>query len=196
MHNRLLDYRPVMELADAPWPPPAGADREDSQDSEDSEDSEMAFGAQLLEVRDRRALARWLSGLTSGAVRPGTPLGDALLTALTQAAQAVLPLRGPASHLKQRAAAIFGLELEGLSPEDMEFEVARHFVRFATDAAGRLDAGAVKAVNAADAASRVRAAIGHAARRHAPGLAPAAQLPATPAAGRWHRIGDRIVVDC
>lgn len=195
MHNRLLDYRPVMELADAPWQP-----GEDSEDSQDSEDNEMALGAQLLEVRDRRALARWLSGLTRGAARPGTPLGDALATALTQAAQAVLPLRGPASHLKQRAAAIFGLELEGLSPEDMEFEVARHFVRFATDAAGRLDAGAGRMANAAnevDAASRVRAAIGHAARRHAPGLAPAGlELPKTQTAGRWRRVGGRIVVDC
>ena len=41
---------------------------------------------------------------------------------------------GPGSP--PRPAAVLGLELEGLSAEDREFETARQFVRFALDAAG------------------------------------------------------------
>lgn len=62
---------------------------------------------------------------------------------------------------------MFELELEGLSNEDREFEVARRFVRFASDATRR-------ASSAAAAGASPKAAVGNALKQaaynHAPGL--------------------------
>ncbi|RKT44867.1 hypothetical protein [Thiocapsa rosea] len=107
------------------------------------------------------------------------------------------------------AGRLFGLELEGLSGEDQEFEVARHFVRFA-GAAVRNAATAPASPNPVAAA---RAAAIAAAERHAPGLlrptAPRRPGPAVAPAigtssalglagraqsGRWMRRGNKIVV--
>ena len=71
-----------------------------------------------------------------------------------RAAKSILPLHragGPlidalgsgGAKLCTRAARIFGLELEGLSPDDKEFELAQHFIRFAADAVRHADAGIV-----------------------------------------------------
>ncbi|MFM9438248.1 hypothetical protein ACFDR9_005351 [Janthinobacterium sp. CG_23.3] len=86
------------------------------------------------------------------------------------------------------------MELEGLSPEDKEFDVARLFVRFAADAADAVakGAGAAGAGNA-DPRVQVQAALTRSARRHAPGLLrSAADTPAR--SGRWQRQGNRIIV--
>lgn len=198
MERRLLDYLPDMELAPeaAPQPPAAAPALK--------EDAEMTFGADLLEVGGGAGLQALLAQLVAsvGAAdgrAPDPALGRALTAALARAAQAILPIRsGPAPargpDLKTRAARVFGLELEGLSPEDKEFEVARHFVRFAADtvAHARQAGGAA----GADPQTRVQAALRWSARRHAPGLL--RQAAATPAhSGRWQRQGNRIVVlDC
>jgi hypothetical protein len=64
------------------------------------------------------------------------------------------------------AAEMFGIETEGLSPEDRDLELARRFVRLARDAADRLSRGAYGNPDAA-----VQRALFDAAQRHAPGLA-------------------------
>lgn len=90
-----------------------------------------------------------------------------LVRLLGRAARMVLPDRAaPAGHL-------LGVELEGLSPEDQEFEAARRFVQWA-EAAARHAALASPhwppAMTAALAAA-------NAARRFAPGLHAALRLP-------------------
>ena len=83
---------------------------------------------------------------------------------------------------------IFGLELEGMSGEDQEFEVARRFVRLAASAAQK--------------AAAARSAVAAAARRHAPGLlSPSVGGTLSTAYGggrarwgRWVRRGRKIIV--
>lgn len=60
----------------------------------------------------------------------------------------------------------FGLELEGMSGEDQEFEVARQFVRFSTEAIRNL----LNQLGTGPAGQVARQAVVAAARRHAPGL--------------------------
>jgi hypothetical protein len=156
--RRLLDFKPELELPadgdmEAPW---AAGDRE------------MDFAARLLEARSADELAPVLADL----VGPGADAGqraarEPVLRVLHRAARMIFPLdasRAPAD-LKRKAAGVFGLELEGLSPEDKEFEVARHFVRLA-------DAAAQQALARAGqpAAQAAQQALLQAARHHAPGL--------------------------
>ena len=84
-----------------------------------------------------------------------------------------------------------GLELEGLSPEDQEFEVARRFVRFAGEASRQ----AAAAPPTAPADEVVQAALQRAAQRYAPGLsAGMTRGGRTKGSGRWVRRGRSIVV--
>lgn len=100
----------------------------------------------------------------------------------------------------------FDMELEGLSHEDQEFEVARRFVRFGAEAIRNL----LDAMGTGPAQQTARRAVVDAARAHAPGLVTESVLnaarsrrgpgagqvpPARPAAsGRWQRRGDAIVL--
>lgn len=74
----------------------------------------------------------------------------------------------------------FGLELEGISPEDQEFEVARRFVQFARDAVreclSRLGTGPARQI--------AQEAVASAGQRLAPGLVTERVLDA-PALQRW-----------
>lgn len=199
MNSRLLDYRPDLDFLDvAPQPaPPHGR----------SADMDMRRAAELLEVSDHAELRQFLRGLVAQVSRAGraaldAPGAPALLAALQRAAQFTLPLQraggplvdalgGSGADAHARGARIFGLELEGLSPEDKEFELAQHFVRFATDAVRRADAAGIGG-GAGGAAEAVQAALARAARRYAPGL-----LRRAEAEGRWQRQADRIIVhDC
>lgn len=84
----------------------------------------------------------------------------------------------------------FGLELEGLSPEDQEFEGARRFVRLAGEATS-MAAAVPTEVDDDEAATRaVRGAI----RKNAPGMTRGRPRPGRGNAGRWVRRGNRIVV--
>ena len=86
------------------------------------------------------------------------------------------------------------IELEGLSQEDREFEVARAFVRFA-EKATRIAAQAPPTNRPADAA---RKAAARAAEQHLPGLLAVPSGGSGPRArqhsGRWVRQGNDIVV--
>ncbi len=77
-----------------------------------------------------------------------------------------LPQSRPGFTLVNPAGRIFGLELEGLSPEDQELEIARRFVRFAGAAAKR----AAIASNYLTTEAMTKSAVECAARKYAPGL--------------------------
>ena len=188
---------------------------------------EMAAAAELLDAPNEATLDKVLATTISDAARHS---GGALPPATTRilreivkrVLRRVLPTLGRAPRLLRgrggyllppRAGRILGIELEGLSPEDMELASARRAVRFARSAAHR----------ASHASRRLpprlvarRAALG-AARRWAPGILPDA--PAAAAAigiarsatppgglptvdrdhnrrGSWIRRGNNVFVIC
>jgi hypothetical protein len=104
-----------------------------------NESQEMELAARLLEITGEEELDRFLDALiiraSAGRSRRAAPI---LRVLLRQAAKSALPMITPGdngaigSKLTAAAGNLFGLELEGLSPEDQEFEVARRLVRLAT----------------------------------------------------------------
>ncbi len=197
MDRRLLEYNPELEFSEALLAAEASAPASNGGESGD----ELADAADLLEVRSAEQLGRFLStmmarGSSAGLALARSPLGPMLVGRLALAAQTVLPLRPTSlvplvqardanNNLKQRAAKVFGIELEGLSAEDKEFEVARHFVRFAHAAIANL----ASAPPALDPKGQVQMALVQAARKFAPGL-----LAQQARSGRWERQGGQIVV--
>lgn len=197
--RRLLDFKPELELpaavdAVAPW-----RDRI-AERRTDNEYGEMDFAARLLEARSADELAPVLADLVGPAADARQQaLREPVLRVLHRAARMIFPLnatRAPAD-LKRKAASVFGLELEGLSPEDKEFEVARHFVRLAADAAHQALAragrpGTGNGIGAAGhrASQAAQRALMQAARRNAPGLLRqgAAGLPQGPVQAAHGRI--------
>jgi hypothetical protein len=151
MEHRLLAYRPDLEWHEAEWTGsalPAG--------------DEMQDAAELLEQPDAGALQQWLVRLIERRGLPPGPTAHALARLISPLARRVAAFARPQGDAA--VGAVFGLELEGLSSEDQAFEVARHFVRFATAAARRARSAAGPPATAA------RQAALHAARQHAPGL--------------------------
>jgi hypothetical protein len=217
MDRRLLDYNPESETFEA------GEITRDESEWRGATDTQAVFGeademelaAELLEVMSEAGLERFLGGLVDRAAQATgrvTPISvrGAVTSMLKAAARRTLPVIGRAvgekaggatgaavgAQVVDAAARYFGLELEGLSPEDQEFEAARRFIRFAGEAA--------KNAVAAPTAMPPVAAMARAARRYAPGL-PKQLLdprPAEPGArrfpaagGRWVRRGQNIVVN-
>lgn len=192
MTSRLLAYRPEMEL-----PEPLGTLPLQHED-------ELALAAQLLEVAAPAQfdafLTRQLANTLAGRQVRGTPLEMPLRQLLDRVVAPMLPLHGaPAQARRQHVARIFGMELEGLSPEDKEFELARHVVHLvdAVNTALAQDASAGGTAARASTA-RVEKALLRAARTLAPGLLRQA-TQAQPQSqvrhgGRWRREGGRIVV--
>lgn len=183
------------------------------------EAEEMGLAGELLGVSTEAELDQFLGRLIRRAGRAlgqvvRSPVGMAVGSLLKGAARRALPGIGSAiggylggtagAQLGSQSAAaagrLFGLELEGLSGEDQEFEVARRFVRFSGEAVRRL----LQSPQGRDVLSTARNAIVAAARRHAPGLlrppAPAASMAGAPAmpgsaqSGRWTRRGNKIVL--
>jgi len=177
---------------------------------------EMELAGALLEVASEEELDQFLGSLIRRARQAvgralQSPVGQALGGILKGAARKALPLLGgtlgsaiagptgaaTGAQLATSAGRLFGLELEGLSLEDQEYEVARRFVRFAGAAAGN----ATAASPAAPPAEAAKAAAVTAAQAHAPGLLrPAGGGPgavgrgAPGARGRWVRRGRRIIL--
>jgi hypothetical protein len=146
---------------------------------------EMELAAELLEVNNDQELEYFLGKLikTAGRAIGGiarSPIGQALGPVLKKVAKTALPMAGAAlgnmvlpgvggaigGKLASAAGNLFGLELEGLSQQDREFEVARRFVRLAGAATQR----AIKAPPSVPVQRVVRSALITAARKHAPGL--------------------------
>lgn len=146
-------------------------------------EDEMA--SRLLEIRSDQELDHFLGDLFKkvagglGKVIKG-PIGQALGGVLKQVAKQALPTLGTAvggffggpvgaalgSKLASTAGSAFGLEYEGLSGEDREFETARRYVRFAGEAAKK----AAMALPNADPSAVAKTALIDAAKTHAPGL--------------------------
>ncbi|MDO8071685.1 hypothetical protein O3299_09100 [Janthinobacterium sp. SUN176] len=188
MTSRLLAYRPEMELPDAPGMLPL------------QQEDALALAAQLLELQGPAQfdafLARQLGATAAGQQVRGTPLEGPLRQLLGKVVAPLLPLHGGSPQaLKRRAAAIFGMELEGLSQEDKEFELARQVVQLIDAVNTALAQDGV--LGARDPRARVDAALLQVARRVAPGLLrQAAQTPGRDG-GHWRREGGHIVVlDC
>ena len=90
------------------------------------------------------------------------------------------------------AARVYGLELEGLSAEDRDFEIARQFIRFAEAAARR---GGEPTVSAPDRRCCQRGGRGRRAGVRTRAAASPARDPDRPAAsGPWVRRGNTIVL--
>lgn len=181
----------------------------EGESGELNEAQEIALANELLEVTNEQELENFLGSLLAkagGAARrlASSPTGQQLTGILRQAAKKALPVVGRAAgqwvrpgggaagaRIAASVGDLFGLELEGLSAEDQEFEVARGFVRFAADAARR----AAAAPPAAEPSAVARTAATAAARSHAPGLLPAgSQRRVRRLSGRWERRGSTIVV--
>lgn len=188
MTSRLLAYRPEMELPDAPVMPPL------------QQEDALALAARLLELQGPAQfdafLVRQLGATAAGQQVRGTPLEGPLRQLLGKVVAPLLPLHGGSPQaLKRRAAGIFGMELEGLSPEDKEFEMARqvvHLIDAVNTALAQDGAMAARAPRA-----RVETALLQVARSVAPGLLRQAAQTSGRDAGRWRREGGHIVVlDC
>lgn len=151
-----------------------------------SETQELELASDLLEVSSEQELEQFLGDVFHGV---GNALGQfvrsdtaqALGGLLKDAAAKALPVVGRAigariapgrggewgGQLAQAAGPMLGLELEGLSPQDQEFEAARQFVRLAGAAANQ----ALLAPAASSPDETARRAAAAAAERFAPGLA-------------------------
>jgi hypothetical protein len=176
---------------------------------------EMEIAAELLGMSDEAELDLFLGNLIKRAGRKfgafvKTPVGRALGGILKGAVKQALPVLGGAfggltggpvgaqlgSQLTSAAGRIFGLELEGFSPEDQEFEVAQRFVRFAGAAAKN----AALAAPTTPPQAAARNAVIEAARRHAPGLlrgvgaTPTVLATGARRSGRWIRRGNKIIL--
>lgn len=177
-----------------------------------SEIDEMELAGDFLEIQDEAELDQFLGKLFKklgqGARKIlASPIGKQLGGILKGAAKKLLPVAGgvlggmvggPAgaalgSNLAGGAAQAMGLEVEGLSGEDQEFEVARQYVRFATAAVQN----AATAPPVEPPAQAARSAAVEAARQHAPGLLRqrGRRVPVSgQRSGRWVRRGNRIVL--
>ncbi|MXS80368.1 hypothetical protein SAMN05216317_1128 [Nitrosomonas eutropha] len=188
-----------------------------------SETETMELAAELLEISDEAELDQFLGNLIKKAGQVAgkfirSPVGQQLGGLLKSAAKKALPMVGSAiggyfggtsgarvgGQVASNAGRIFGLELEGLSHEDQEYEVAKRFVQLAGAAAKN----AALAPRAANPVTTAQSAIAAAARQLAPGLirgtpptavAGAAGSPCPSCgrgamSGRWIRRGNRIIL--
>jgi hypothetical protein len=212
MQNPLSEYNPEMEMFESEQFEWSG----EMTGEVVGEDELMELAAELLEVRDEQELDRFLGSVFKKVKQfANSSAGKAVGGMLKGVLKKALPIAGGVagtffggpvgasigSKLGSMAGNLFELELEGLSQEDREFEAAKQFARFATEA--------VKNAASAPGGNPVaiaRQAIATAAQRHAPGLLNGAPSisPASaqfagqgrPRTGRWRRIGpNRIIVE-
>jgi len=179
-----------------------------------TEMQEMELASELLELTGEQDFEQFLSDVFSAVGQAagnfirsdtGQALGGILKDSLSTAAKQALPVVGRAigdvaggygdvgAQAGSAVGSLLGLELEGLSAEDREFETARQLVRFAGSAASQAAAAPrnVPPAGAAQTAAR------RAARIYAPGLLPRLQGRSTrlwPRSGRWVRRGRTIVL--
>jgi uncharacterized protein (DUF697 family) len=150
------------------------------------ETQEMELASELLNVSNEQEMEQFLGKLirrAAGAVSrfAKSSAGRAIGGVLKSVAKKALPFAGRAlgtfvggplggaigGKLGGWASNLFELELEGLSNEDREFEMARAYVRFAGNAVKRAARNPAYRYNPKQA---VRGALTGAARRYAPGL--------------------------
>jgi len=185
-----------------------------SQESPFSEAEEMELAAELLTIQSEDELEQFLGKLfkkAGGFLKSG--VGQQLTGALRGIARKALPALGAAAgnfllpgiggamggKLASAASSMLGLELEGLSYEDQEFEIAKQVVRLGGAAA----TNAAQAPQSQSPQQTAQAALTSAAQQFAPGLL----QPGTSASpgqqrrrchhrnsGRWIRRGNGIIL--
>ena len=204
--NPLTEYSPELEALEF------GQGFRSDRGEVFNETQEFELAAELLGVNNEQELEQFLGDLIKkagnaigGIVK--SPIGQALGGVLKSAAKVALPIAGGAlgtfvggplgttigSSLGSMAGKALGLELEGLSQEDREFEAARQFVRFA----GETVKNAMEAPPDVNPMTVARVAATEAAKEHAPGL----MDPSLHRHhhhhrhhGHWVRHGDKIVL--
>ncbi len=171
------------------------------------ETQEMELAHELLSVSNEEELNLFLGNLVRRAgkavgnfARSG--VGKGIFGALKSVAKTALPFAGKAlgsafggpiggmigGKLGSMASNLFELELEGLSPEDREFEVARAYVRFANAAANNAASLAGRSPSAPPQ-TVLKTALTQAAQQHAPGLLrPAGQAAGAGSPGAANRM--------
>jgi len=197
--------------AEVPW--------QGQRDEVFSETEEMELASEMLGITSEAELDRFLGDIIKRAGQAvgsfvKSPTGQALGGILKGAVKQALPMIGSAiggyfggsngaqlgGQAASEAGRLFGLELEGLSHEDQEFEVARRYVRFAGEAVKN---AVLAPTNQAPRTVANTAAIA-AAQTYAPGLlqvqsetqsaAPASSRLPMGYSGRWIRRGNKIVL--
>jgi hypothetical protein len=191
------------------------------------DDREIELAAELLSISDEQELDEFFGRIVRrGRGRQRSPARRKLKNLLRNGTRRVLPFARPAvggflvddgapadahddahDDAQDDAPApgfdpqqMFGIETEGLSPEDRDLEIARRVVRLADESARRLSDAP-----SADATQAARRALIEAAQRHAPGLASymrggagTSPIPSSSrsndSAGRWIRRRGTIVL--
>jgi hypothetical protein len=224
MQNPLSEYNPEMEMFESEQFEWTG----ETTGEVLGEGELMELAAELLEVRDEQELDRFLGDIFKKVKTfAGSPAGKAVGGMLKGVLKKALPIAGKVAgsffggpigatiggKLGSMAGNLFEMELEGLSQEDREFEAAKQFVRFASEA--------VKNASSAPGSNPVaiaRSAVAAAAQNHAPGLLNGSAMMSPmssmsprssmsqmssqsagfgrPRSGRWRRIGpNKIIVE-
>lgn len=191
----------------------------ESEQGEAGEQELNELASELLSVSNERELEQFLGDVfkkVTGAVGnfARSPVGQQVGGILRNVARTALPIAGQAignyvapgvggpigGQIASAAGSLFGLELEGLSHEDRDFEVAKQFVRLAADAA---QAAAQAAGSGGNPAQVAQQAVAAAAQRYAPGLLEPAHGGGRPTpshagsgaqSGRWVRKGNKVVI--
>jgi hypothetical protein len=214
MNRALIDYNPETELFEAATPALAASAVGNLSDVDQAE-----LAVDLLNVANETELDRFIDRLmhrTSQAVggRIREPVAQGLKDIFRTSAAKAMPqaARTPAlrtvsgeraaengARFAQVASRFFGLELEGLSPEDQELEIAKAFVRLAYEAVK--NAAAMPARLPAQTAAQLAAM--KAAKKLAPGLLrklagteSKSRAPGVSSTGRWVRRGRNIILIC
>ncbi|MDM0026609.1 hypothetical protein [Variovorax saccharolyticus] len=199
MNRMLLGYSPDFDLfedTDAAGPATGRASRKAVVFDTES----AGLAAELLNAADGPHLAATLRRLVRVHAAPAAvgPAAAELVALLRGAARQALPLVTAATARQagttyKRMGRFFGIELEGLTPEDQEFELARRFAQLVREAARQL----ARAPAGLPPAAAARWAAGRAARRLAPGwtqVRDAAGAATSTSAGRWVRHGAGVTV--
>ena len=152
-----------------------------------TESEEIELASELLEITSEQELEQFLGNVFRKVARGvGTfvksPVGRALGGVLKSVAKKALPVVGGAlgsmvapgigtaigSKLGSLASGLFEVELEGMSMENAEYEVARRYVGLAASSARH--AAMARPRPGVNPVTVARAAVARAARTHAPGL--------------------------
>jgi hypothetical protein len=177
MSSTLLDFNPEAESLDEESFEASGL-APLTEVSVLNEAQEMELASNLLDLRQESSLQRYIDHLISSvALHCGKQIAPEAARELSRllgvTATKALSLLDPQHPMRtgSTVAQFFGLELEGLSREDQEFEAVKAFVRLVESAARRL----INTPHGRSPRDAARRALAEAARRHAPGLLAVAQ---------------------
>lgn len=179
-----------------------------------NEEEEMALANELLGVTSEAELDQFLGSLFKKAWRGLRRVGSSagrfarpLMGVLKPLVKKALPVVGGAlgsmvapgagtaigSSLGSALGNAMEMELEGMEPDEQEFETARRIVRIAGQAAQQ----AAQAHPNVNPVALARSAVSNAARLHVPGLATGGAIGTVRGhsrSGRWFRRGNKIIL--